>query len=280
MGELFNREFSINLGGTRVASQTVDGRTNQLLSVSFKVESSLSSSPNTAEVEIRNLSETTRAKVSEKGLLTSIEAGYSGKSSEIFLGKLEAGKSVRDGVDWITTFQSSDGGQELRSKRINISYKKITLGGALEKVAGALGVGLGNVAEKIAAGNVRGALDQFSNGAVLSGPVKKELDRLTSTLGVKWSIQNGQLQLLGDDDAIEPGDAVVISSSTGMIGGPESGEKGIVEVRSLLIPQLTPGRVVSLESEQITGFYRVEKVTYLGQTRGNDWYADLELKPR
>ena len=280
MGELFNRDFALNLGGVLVASQTRDGEPNQLLSTRFRVESSLSPSPNTAEIEVRNLSEATRAKVSEKDLVVSLEAGYSGKRSEIFLGKLEAGKSVRDGVDWVTSFQSSDGGKELRENRINISFKKVSVSEAFDRVAAALGVGIGNAKEQIAKGNIRGALDAFANGLVMSGPGKKELDRLARTYGYSWSIQNGQLQLLSDADAIEPGDAVVLDASRGMIGSPESGEKGIVEVRALLIPQLTPGRVVALSSLQISGFYRVEKVTYQGDTRGNDWYADLELKPR
>jgi hypothetical protein len=251
-----------------------------MLRVVFKVEASLDTSANTAEITVYNLAESTRAKVSEEGIETSLEVGYTGQSAVIFRGKLEAGTSVLDGVDWVTSFQSTDGGQQLRKNRINISFKNINVAEALTQVANTLGVGLGNVLEKANAGNIRGALNQFANGVVLSGPSKKELDRLAKTLGYNWSIQNGQLQLLGPRDAIEPGDAIVVSADTGMIGSPEAGEKGIVEVRSLLIPKLTPGRVVSLSSRQISGFYRVEKATFVGDTRGRDWYADLELKPR
>jgi len=280
MGELWNRAFTLNLGGTRIASETVDGARNELLRVVFKVEASLAKSANTAKIEVYNLAETTRAKVSEKGIATTLEAGYSGRSSQIFGGKLEAGKSKRDGVDWVTSFQSTDGGPQLRAARINLSFKKVAATEAFQRVVDTLGIGIGNANEKMRAGNIRGKLEQFSNGLVLSGPSQRELDRLARTFGYDWSVQNGQLQLLGPTDAIEPGDAIVLNSDSGMIGSPESGEKGIVEVRSLLIPQLTPGRVVSLESRQINGFFRVEKVTYQGDTRGSDWYADLELKPR
>lgn len=282
MGELFNRTFALNLGGTLVASETTDGAANEILRCMFKVEASLTKSPNTAEITVYNLSEATRARVAEKDIETTLEVGYAGvgQSSVIFRGKLEAGKSVRDGVNWVTTFQSTDGGKELRQGRINISFKQVSIREAFERAAQSLGVGLGNAAAKIAEGNIRGALDSFTNGIVLSGPSQREIDRLTKTLGYDWSIQNGQLQLLGPTDAIEPGDAIVLDAQRGMIGSPESGEKGIVEVRSLLIPHLTPGRVVALSSLQISGFYRVERVTYQGDTRGKDWYADLELKPR
>lgn len=280
MGTLFNRTFALNLGGTRVASETTDGARNEILRVQFKVEADLSKSANTAEIAVYNLAEQTRAKVNEKGILASLEVGYSGQSSEIFKGRLEAGKNQRDGVNWVTSFQSTDGGQELRRGRINLSFKKVSLRGAFERVAESLGLGLGNAIEKISEGNIRGVLTSFDNGLVMSGPARKELDRLASTYGYTWSVQNGQLQLLGPRDAIEPGDAIVLDSNTGMVGSPESGDDGIVEVRSLLIPQLTPGRVVALSSKQVSGFYRVEKTTYQGDTRGQDWYADLELKPR
>lgn len=280
MGRLFNRSFELNLGGTRVASETVDGQPNRLLKCTFKIERDLGTSPNTAEIAVWNLAEATRAKVSDDSLETTLEAGYSGNTSVIFRGKLEAGVSVRDGVDWVTTFQSTDGGKELRQARVNVSFKKVSIRGAFERVAESLGLGLGNAIEKIQEGNIRGALDEFANGLVLSGPARKEVERLATTLGYSWSVQNGQLQLLGPTDAIEPGDAIVLNKDTGMIGSPESGDKGIVEVRSLLIPQLEPGRVVVLESAALDGAYRVEKTTYQGDTRGNDWYADLELKPR
>lgn len=280
MGTLFNRTFALNLGGTLVSSETKDGARNEILRVQFKIERSLSSSANTGQVSVYNLAEATRAKVSDDDIDTELEAGYTGQSSTIFRGQLEAGVSQHDGVDWVTSFQATDGGKALRRTRINYSQKNISIGEAFDRIVAALGVGVGNAKAKIAEGNIRGALTGFSNGLVLSGPVKKELDRLAKTFGYSWSIQDNQLQLLGPTDAIEAGDAIILDSSRGMVGSPQSGEKGIVEVRSLLIPQLTPGRIVALSSRQVSGFYRVEKTTYTGDTHGRDWYADLELKPR
>jgi hypothetical protein len=278
--ELFNRSFELNLGGTRVASQTISGEPTELLRCVFSIELSRARSANTAEISVYNLAETTRAKVSQEALQVELEAGYVGLSSVIFNGKLETGTSTREGVDWVTTFQSTDGGKELREGRINLSFKQVNATEAFKRVAEQLGVGLGNAIEKMTSGNIRGALTDFANGLVMSGPAQKELDRLAKMYGYQWSIQAGQLQLLGPDDAISPGDAIILDKDRGMVGTPQAGEKGIVEVRALLNPHLTPGRVVSLRSRQVTGFYRVEKTNFLGDTRGQDWYADLELKPR
>ena len=280
MGELFNRTFELNLGGTLISSESTDGLSNDMLRCVFKIERSNNPSANTAEISVYNLAEKTRAQVAEKGIETSLSVGYSQRASIIFRGKLEAGKNKREGVDWVTSFQATDGGRELRQARINESFSRVGVREAFERVTNALGLGLGNAIEKITGGNIRGALTSFGNGLVLSGSAKAELDRLARTYGFDWSVQDGQIQLLGPTDAIEPGDAIVLDRDRGMIGSPESGENGIVEVRALLIPQLTPGRVVILSSRQIEGNYRVESVTYQGDTRGQDWYADLELKPR
>jgi hypothetical protein len=278
--ELFQRSFELNLGGVRVASQTISGDPTELLKCVFKVELSLAKSPNAAEIAVYNLAERTRARVSDEALQVELEAGYVGLSSVIFNGKLEAGSSTREGVDWITGFQTTDGGQEIRQGRINLSFNEVSVTEAFSRVAEQLGVGLGNAIEKISEGNIRGALTAFSNGLVMSGPAQKEIDRLAKTYGYDWSIQGGQLQLLGPNDAIDPSNAIVLDSQHGMIGSPQAGEKGIVEARSLLNPFMTPGRVIALSSRQVSGFYRIEKTTFVGDTRGQDWYADLELKPR
>jgi hypothetical protein len=278
--ELFQRAFALNLGGTRIAAATTAGQSTELLKCVFKIEASLSKSPNTAEISVYNLTETTRARLSEDDIEVELEAGYIGLISLIFKGEVEAGVSAKDGPDWVTSFQTTDKGKALRSARINTSFKKTKAAEAFKKAAESLGVGLGNALSKIGEGNIRGALDGFSNGLVMSGPAQKEIDRLAKTLGYDWSIQNGQLQLLGPSDAIEPNDAIALDSDRGMIGSPQAGDKGIVEVRALLNPHLTPGRVVALSSLQTSGFFRIEKTTYIGDTRGRDWYADLELKPR
>jgi len=278
--ELFQRAFELNLGGVKIAAATTAGQSTDMLKCVFSVEASLSKSPNTAEITVYNLAEATRARLSEDDLEVELEAGYIGLSNLIFKGKLEAGVSVKDGPDWVTTFQTTDGGKEGRKARINYSVKKTSVTDAFKRAAGALGVGLGNSLSKINEGNIRGALSGFSNGLVMSGPARKEIDRLTKTLGYSWSIQNGQLQLLGPGDAIDPGDAIVLDSDRGLIGSPQAGDKGIIEARALLNPHLTPGRVVALSSLQTSGFFRIEKTTYSGDTRGQDWYADLELKPR
>jgi hypothetical protein len=279
MGELFNRDFSINLGGTLISSRTVDGEIKQALRVVFSIELSLGRDPNTAEVSIYNLSEKTRGLLSQKDIATVIEAGYAGRAHTIFSGKLDYGSTVREGVDWVSTFESTDGGKEIRESRINVSYKSIGIGGAIRSAAESMGLGLGNIEEKIREGNLRGALEEFTGGLVMSGQSAPQMDKLVKSLGFEWSIQDGQVILLEPSAVIDPTQAILLSPSTGLIGSPQEGDDGRVDARGLLIPELKPGRKVKIESALVNGFYRVERSVFSGDTWGQEWYTEIEAKP-
>lgn len=281
MGEYFNRSFALNLGGVRIASETIDGAINQPLRITFEIERDISREPNTASITVYNLREETRALVARKGIQTTLEAGYSNRSSQIFSGALEYGSTAREGPDWLTRFQSSDGAQQIRQARINLSFKPgVSVQEVMRRAAESMGVDIGNVVEKIQAGNIRGALQQFGNGVVLSGSAPAQLDKMAKMLGYKWSIQNGAIQVLEPGGAIDPNEATVLSPTSGLIGSPQTGDDGMIELRALLSPSLTPGRLVRIDAREIQGFYRIERAVFNGDTRGAAWYTDLEVSPR
>lgn len=278
MATLFGRELSLNIAGTLIK---VTSENRDALRVGFKVVRANSKEPNGAEIIIHNLSPSNRTKFQQDKLPTVLQAGYVGNISTIFNGSLDFGQNTRPGTDWITSLQASDGGPKFRSARINTSRKgPAKIGDVLRDVANAMGIGLGNTNEKINEGAIRGKLTEFVNGIVLSGKAEVQLDKVLKSMGYKWSIQDGQLQLLGPNETIGSG-AILLKPGTGMVGTPEAGEKGFVKVRSLLQPELTPGRRVKIESKRddVSGFFRVEKAIFVGDTWSNDWYVDMECKP-
>lgn len=279
MSELSHRDFSINLGGTLIASRTEDGEDKPILRVVFRVEKSLGKDPNTAEVAIYNLKEATRGLLSQKAIQTIIEAGYAGAAHVIFRGKLDYGATAREGTDWISNFESTDGGKEVRDSRINVSFKSVGFQAAILEAANAMGLGLGNVEEKIRGGNIRGALSEFGAGLVMSGQAAPQFDKLVRSFGYEWSIQDEQIVLLEPAGVLDPGNAIVLSSATGLVGSPQAGDDGTIEARSLMIPSMQPGRKVRIDSEFVNGFFRVERSVFLGDTRGQEWYTDIEVKP-
>lgn len=282
MAELFRREVSLNVGGTLI--RTRFGRDKEaapILKLAFKVVRSLKKEPNAAEISVYNLTKANRVAFQEEDIETELEAGYIDNVSQIFKGKLDFAENKLAGRDWVTTLQTSDSGKSFRSARINTSIKgPANIGDVLQAAGSALGINVGNLAEKVREGSIRGALSEFTNGIVLSGKAEQVFDKVVKSMGYSWSIQDGQLQILAPTEVVRE-DAVLLRPGTGMIGTPEPGEKGFVKARSLLQPDLVPGRKFKIESvnDDVNGFFRAEKCTFVGDTWGNDWYVDVEGKP-
>lgn len=277
---LFNRDFLLNVGGLEIRSRSPDGRTRPTLRVTFRIERSLSKSLNTADLAIYNLKPDSRTFLQiidqDASLPTFIQAGYIDSVSELFSGNLRFGGSVRVGTDWITTVQSQDGAA-VAANRISLSFKKIKLGEVLRRLATELGAGLGNISKKALEGAKRGETTEFLKGVVLQGNTYDELDRIAQKMGFQISIQSDQSIALEPTETLGP--LVQLAEGKGLIGSPEPGEKGIVSARSLIQPNLLPGHPLALAAESIEGFFRIERVVFTGDTWGDDWYADLELKP-
>lgn len=286
---LFNRDLVINVGGLRIASRLLDETRNQLgirqnditpiLKVTFKITKTLKKEPNKASVVLFNLKAENRAALQGSKLPTVIEAGYTDNISQIFSGNLEFAENKKDGRTWITTLQAGDGSKEYKAARINTSLAgPVKVGDMLKTAALGLGINPGNLQSAIERGSLRDGLKELTNGIVMSGKAEKSVDTVAKSMGLGWSIQDGALLFLGPNDLI--GDqATVLSSTTGLVGSPEPGDKGIVKARSLLQPNLLPGHPIEINSLEVNGFFRIEKSLFTGDTRGGDWYVDMECKP-
>ena len=280
MSELFNREISVQVGTTLIESRSGDDDVpKSTLRITFKVEQAIKAEPNTVEVKIWNLAEKTRAKFQDEKIPVVVEAGYVGNSSRIFSGDLSYGSSVHSGTEWITSFQAGDGEGAFRANRINDSIKAGTkVREVMKKALGKLDLGAGNILKKIDEGDFRGALEEFSNGAVLSGNAAGIVDNLAKTLGFEFQIRDGSPEILRVDETTED-EAISLSTGTGLIGSPEEGGKGFIRARSLLQAGLYPGRKVEIISSGIDAFFKVRSAIHTGDTWGPDWYSDIEAAP-
>lgn len=287
--QLFDRDLVLNVGGLRIASRLSDQTRKQLglqadevatiLRVTFKVTRSGKKEPNKAEVTLYNLKEDNRTALQEKNQATSLEAGYRDNISQIFSGDLEFAQNKHDGKDWITKLQSGDSSTAYKASRINTSLKgPAKIGDVLRTAAQAMGIGVGNLEETITNGSLRGDLVEFVNGIVLSGKAELNVDKIAKSMGLTWSMQDGNMLFLGPTQFV--GDrAVLLSPGSGLVGSPEAGEDGVLSVRALLQPDLLPGQRVQIKTKQVDGYFRIEKTVFTGDTRGKDWYADMECKP-
>ncbi len=283
MTRLFRRTGAVTVGTARFGAPIKQvTRQQPTIDFAFVVERSLDREPNTAEIQIYNLSDTSRKLIEQtEDQRVELEAGYLQPDGVrvIFDGDLSKAKSFREGPDIITEISAADGERQYRTARINRSFGDNTsLSSVIEACGRAINVGVGNLAELATQSGFEGLGNIFSEGVVVSGPAREELSGLIESAGLEWSIQNNTLQILPRGSALA-GTAVVLSPKTGLIESPSVDSEGVATARMLMIPDVFPGRRVRLESDFVLGEYRVTKAKYSGATRGNEWFIDIEGKP-
>jgi len=272
---LYNRDVRVVAGPLTIEPRTATGENQPMLALTFSVAANRSREPNTGEIRIYNLRAENRAALQEAGLEVVLEAGYVGDLRTLFKGDTVTTTIERDAVNWATTVELTDGGKEMAKARVNVSSRGGQgVGGALREVANALGLDVGNLEDKLA-GN-RSVLKEFLSGFSFSGSAADAVDQLASSMGLGFSVQGKTMQFLGAKEAL-PGPAVVLSPSTGLLGSPSVGEKGVVTARSLLNGLLVPGRRVELSSAIVEGAYVCDSVKHDGDTWGDAWTSEVEL---
>jgi hypothetical protein len=144
-------------------------------------------------------------------------------------------------------------------------------------------------------------------GRVVMAMTRDELNVMAASNNFVWNIVDGQVVGLAKYTFLT-GDAIVINSSTGMVGVPEQTEEGIT-VTTLLNPQIRWGTLVQIDETAIArytqtsafrggaaispdafemyqkggwlppynadGYYVVLQVRHFGDTRGTEWYSNL-----
>ncbi len=249
--------------------------------VSFKVEKTLKPDPNTAEITIYNLTDAQRDHISAVASpIVRLSAGYEDGTTQIFYGQLIHCTHEINGPDIITTLSTGDGIEEYRKKRIRMSIGPKTKADVVFKaLITALGLKKGNT-EKFVTRFKTGVKAQiFLSGAAFSGSASFELTQLCKSAGLSWSIQDGALQIVDQNTATEKF-AIKLTPTTGLVSSPSISNKGIATGKCLIIPDMYPGRQIEIDSRFLKGRFRLEKVSFTGDTHGSDWYCEFEAKNR
>lgn len=280
-----------------VVSGAAQGLDLSQMKIHFRTTQNDLNTPNHANIRVFNLSDDTARRVQKEYTDVTLQAGYeTGAFGIIFKGTI---KQVRRGrinaTDTYLDILAADGDLAFTQGILN----KTLAAGATAKdqmsvIAGGMKLPEGYVPDL-----PTGAL---SRGKVLFGMARDEATVVADTANADWSIQNGKLQVV-DRKGYVPGEAVKITSSTGMVGLPEQTEEGI-HVTCLLNPKIKIGSLVWLDNKSIQefflggkllypdtgrledipgfrprisddGFYRVYVCEHEGDTRDNPWYSKL-----
>lgn len=253
--------------------------------------------PNGAEIRIYNVSDETAKRARQylvEGGEVWLQAGYDGNFGTIFRGNVIQVRVGRESpVDTYLDITAGDGDfaygfAQMRRTFAAGSSVKDHVNAALEAM-GPYGVTRGWIPDDLPD-------TPLPRGKVMFGPARKHLETAGRTGDFDWSILNGKLNTV-PTRAYLPGDAVVVTSATGMIGVPEQQLDGI-HVRTLLNPSIAARRVLQLSNKSIQefrlplnlpgsvvdgfvpkldwdGYYVALVVNHEGDTRGETWYSDV-----
>lgn len=296
-----------------VADAAGEGLDLSELRFKFKVAASDNESPNTATIRVYNLADDTVKKIIGRTPVeftrVVLQAGYENAAyGVIFDGTI---KQFRRGKE-----NATDSYLDILAAEADIEFNfgvlnsTIAAGSTAQtrvaQAAQQMGLQLGN-APALAAGGT------LPRGKVFWGMGRAMLRTEAMNVGATWNIQGGKVNVVPLDGYL-PGEAVVLSAATGLIGIPEQTEQGI-RARCLLNPKLQIAGLVQIDNASINqtsqadlrasgfptrnlelgqiaydkyagtpqmfadvtadGFYRLYVVEFIGDTRGQEWYAEL-----
>lgn len=280
-GLLYGRRVIVTAG--------LRGQTDPLevsgLRIVFKIEKTLEKTPNNSTVEIYNLSSKSRAVFEQKGAAIRVTAGYGDRAKDIFIGDIATAVTKRTGPDIITSIEAADGLLEYQTKEADLSFAAGSkVGSVFDQLVSAFG---------LSKGEVQGLdeNDEYLNGVSFAGKVHNALDTVIGKQpNLSWSIQDGQVQVLPKSSGSIRA-AVILTPETGLIGSPfkrvvlnqdiakkkdgKDAENG-VKIKALLNPELSPGQLIDLRAQFVTGIFKIEKVTHEGDTHAASFYSDIE----
>ena len=250
------------------------------LKIGFNIQKDISGVPNSAVIEIWNLSEGHRNAIGKELDDVTLEAGYmppdgSSNVGIIFKGQMRDVQHRRERADIITTLTCGDGDKAIGKATISRTFPR---GTKVEDVITAINDEFAK--QNIARGEWKGVgdLPTLTRPYSMCGSCSRELNRLGRTHGFYWSIQNGALEITPGDGYL--GGIAFLTPTTGLIESPTITDNG-VSAKALLNPEIRPNRRVRIESDMLTangggGEYRVSTATYAGDNRDGDFTVQIE----
>lgn len=251
------------------------------LHISFNVEKSNVPAPNSAKIQVWNLSQQNLRVLDTKDCLVELKAGYGDSLSLITVGYVVSAVTVMDNADRMTEIEIVDGLVAIRDTVISVSMNgKVDCKKLYEDIAKKMGLTI-MLAKDL-------QFKTFSNGFSYVGKSKTALQKIADYCGHNWTIHNGILHITNKGRGISSR-GYVLSSDTGLISIPkrlviEKDGKSYTgwEVRYFLNGAIGINDIVKLESNTISGFFLVQSITMDGDNMDGEWMCTaqmLEVKP-
>lgn len=279
MSRLFDRTYSLTITGGSEARTITD------LHVSFSAKKSRSDTPNTCNVKIWNPAPNTRNAAIDSQATLELYAGYAGDN--VLLSRAEISNAKVDFTlpNVMLDIQASEGVRTLRETTLSISHA----GGSsvqtvLDEIEAAVGLPVRPTGVDLST--------TLGGGFAHVGRVSTALTNLVARIGGSWSIQNGEIQVLGPEGESLGAEAFLLTPETGLIESPtpkedqtdsersSTAERRGYEVKCLLNPRIEPGGLIEVQSREVDGVFVVDAIEHRGDYAGQDWYSVITCQER
>lgn len=276
MSYYWNRRWQLKIGNSIVCDSQ-----NQSMDMEFQIVKTVRSEPNTCNIVVYNLPQQ-QTSFTDTSVDIFLSAGYSGSNTNsnygiLFKGQIKNIESTWSGASRVTKIDSRDRGNSYSDVILNKNWgPNTTARTIIRELCSVLDIGNGNLEQAFSSGRALRRSEFFTEGFSCTGRAYRTLDNLVRSFGWTFSVQNGVLQLRGRN--IQNTNPVLyISPESGLVGSPEiSTSDKKMSFRSLLNSGLYPGSRIYLASSEISGGFEANKVSYVGNTRGSEWFCDCE----
>lgn len=282
MSANFDREYRLAAGkaggmgfeiGEKSKSQPVP------LHINFSIERTDLETQNTGRVTVWNLNKEHLATLDEKDCVLSLKAGYGSRMPLIFAGIVTNCVTTHDGADRKTEIEVVDNLVEIRDTYVTISYVgTVNWKTIFDDVANQMGVAVTY--------SYNAEFADIANGFSFVGLARDIMTKGCACCGLAWSLQNGVMQVKKPGDVMSR-EVFVLSEDSGLLGIParvteansETSDKTSIgwEVEFFLNGAIHIDDYVKLESETVTGYFRVAKLTQAGDNISGDWTCTARL---
>lgn len=254
----------------------------------FDIQKTSDKTANKCSLKVYNANPSTITLMETVNNIVILKAGYQNQTGAmtIFTGTVCRSLTYQDGADVLTELDLRDSVIPLRDAKLAISRERgVSALTVLKDIVANFGLTLKmalNLTDK-----------QYQSGFAFNGRAHQAMDKVCSFLGLEWSAQDGEIQIIRKG-GIYAETAVVLNKDTGLIDYPRReaktmtekkaavsgikyGQKGVIRtvvdvdeptaqlservtlevqgyrVRSLLNPAIYPGSYIKLESRGIKG---------------------------
>ena len=250
------------------------------LHINFALQKSDLETQNTGRITVWNLNQQHLAALDEKDCALSLRAGYGNRLSLIFAGIISSATTTRDGADRKTEIEVVDNLVEVRDTYVTISYTgNVNWKTIMDDVANQMGVAVTY--------SYNATFADIPNGFSFVGQARDIMTKGCSCCGLTWSLQNGVMQVKRPGDTMNR-EVYVLSEDSGLLGIParvtEAATQGGTaseigwDVEYFLNGAINIDDYVKLESETVTGYFRVYSIEMSGDNISGDWICKARLK--